>query len=307
MRYRVERIERAVFSELVREHHVECRVAPWDDEVQRLATLEIALDPGAELASHRDCFGNQVHRAALLGAHTTFELRMTAEVETRLTNPFDFDVIPPSRERHWVDESLRQAPRIWDLVLHRSALTPELGDLFPNTLADCEPAHARSPTDPPALRPGMPLLAQMQGACAWVQARLDYAPGQPPATRLTDMAGEDAGAAADLAHLLIVIARSWRLPARFVSGYLDPGYFEGDAQAGDGPRAQTLHHWMEALIPGAGWRGFDPAHGLIADATYIRQSVGRDLADVDCIRQTFKGEGEVSGRTSEIDIKRLDP
>jgi transglutaminase-like putative cysteine protease len=49
------------------------------------------------------------------------------------------------------------------------------------------------------------------------------------------------------------------------------------------------------LIPGAGWRGFDATHGLVADALYVPVAVGRDSLDAAPIRGTFKGaeSGEV--------------
>jgi transglutaminase-like putative cysteine protease len=300
MRYRIDRIERANFSGNVREHHFECRVAPWDDAGQHLEQLEVSVEPTAEVASHRDCCGNQVHRAALLGPHDACVVRMVAEVETRLANPFEFDTVSPERELAWIADSLHQAPRLWDFVLHRSALTPALDT------TDGEVSESLLP-DAPVWRPGVALLTQMQDACDWVQAGYTHDPGQAPADALTEPLERRTGCSADLAHLLIAVVRSWRMPARFVSGYLDAGYFEPDDDEPDdtAPRPQTLHCWMEVLIPGGGWRGVDPAQGLVADDTYVRLAVGRDLRDVTGFRQSFKGDGEFMGVDTEIDVRRL--
>lgn len=305
MKYRIERIEHIAFSGPVREHHFECRVAPWDDQCQRLRSLAITTEPAAKLASHRDCFGNQVHCAALLGAHDACALRMTADVETLLANPFEFDTVIPDREPEWIRDSLRQAPRLWDYVLHRSALTPEIEALFAHAEHDPE---ARTPTVAPHWRPGVSLLAQLQDACHWVQASFGYDPALPPLANLAELLQRREGSSADLAHLLTVVVRSWAVPVRFVSGYLDPGYFEPDGNAAkDGKaRPQTLHDWIEVLIPGGGWRGIDPARGLVADDTYVRLAVGRDLRDVAGFRHSFKGDGELSGIESELDVRRLD-
>jgi len=70
------------------------------------------------------------------------------------------------------------------------------------------------------------------------------------------------------------------VPARYVVGYLDPGYAAG---------AQATHAWTDVLVPGAGWRGFDPVHGLIANDTYVVVAVGRDYRDAAPQRGTFKG------------------
>ncbi|MGB5830920.1 MAG: transglutaminase family protein [Thiohalocapsa sp.] len=302
MRYRIERTDRARFSSPVREHHFECRILPWADEGQRLEQIEIGVDPAAEVASHRDGFGNQLHSAALLGAHDDCSVRMVAEVNTLLMNPFQFDAVAPAREPLWISDSLRQAPRLWDFVLHRSALTPEIETLPLRELV--------GENDGAALgwRPGLALLTQSQEACDWTKAEFEHDPAQSSVTALGDLVERRGGTSADLTHLLIAIVRSWGMPARFVSGYLDPGYFDPDDDdpADVEPRPQTLHCWMEVLIPGGGWRGFDPAHGLVADDTYIRLAVGRDFSDLTGFRQSFKGNGESEEVETEIDVRRLD-
>jgi transglutaminase-like putative cysteine protease len=64
------------------------------------------------------------------------------------------------------------------------------------------------------------------------------------------------GSCRDLTVLFMEVCRSVGLAARFVSGY----------EAGDPDMAQHLHAWAEVYLPGAGWRGFDPTHGLaVAD------------------------------------------
>ncbi|ESQ14403.1 MAG TPA: transglutaminase family protein [Chromatiaceae bacterium] len=306
MRYRIQRDERVDFSAPVREHHFECRIAPWDDASQSLTSLQIDLEPIAEWASHRDCFGNQVHRAALLRAHDLCQVHLVAEVETRLANPFDYDAVVPEREAVWIADSLRQAPRLWDYVLHRSALTPAI-----QSFAQTEAADEQAPSPlatPPTWRSGVPLLKQVQDACLWVQAECDIDPARPPAAALAELCQEQVGNSADLAHLLIAIVRGWAIPARFVSGYLDPGYFEPDDDDPEGTpaRAQALHHWVEVLLPGGGWRGIDPAQGLFADDTYVRLAVGRDLQDVTGFRHSFKGDGEFIGIETSLNVQRLD-
>jgi hypothetical protein len=44
-------------------------------------------------------------------------------------------------------------------------------------------------------------------------------------------------------------------------------------------------------IAGAGWRGFDPAEGLVVNDSYVRAAAGRDADDVPVERATFEGEG----------------
>jgi transglutaminase-like putative cysteine protease len=94
---------------------------------------------------------------------------------------------------------------------------------------------------------------------------------------------QGSGVCQDFAHLFITVARSWGIPARYVMGYLDPGISK------DGETLAT-HAWAEALVPGAGWIGFDVTHNLLANDHYVAVAVGRDSYDAAPQRGSFKGE-----------------
>jgi transglutaminase-like putative cysteine protease len=65
------------------------------------------------------------------------------------------------------------------------------------------------------------------------------------------------GTCRDFAVLFVETCRAIGLAARFVSGYQ-----EGDLDSDD----RHLHAWAEVYLPGGGWRGYDPTHGLaVAD------------------------------------------
>ena len=82
---------------------------------------------------------------------------------------------------------------------------------------------------------------------------------------------EKQGVCQDFTHLFCAIARSYRIPTRYISGYLHQGngYF-GDSQ---------MHAWAEAFIPGCGWVGFDPTNNLIAAENHIKVADGKDYSD----------------------------
>lgn len=296
MIYRIERACRIQYASPVREHHVQIRLTPWECETQSLNLVDLQVSPDAQAVARRDCFGNLSHHFAVLGAHQSLELRLIAEVQTRLSNPFDFVPVQPDRERDWLTHSLHEAPRLWDFVLHQGALTAAL----PEEIA----GHSV-----PEWTTGSPLLGQIQDAFSWVQGVAEYDPqAEDSVSALPALFDAGRGTAADLSHLLIALLRRWGVPARFVSGYQDAAYFDPDDEAPEGtpPRPQILHNWVESLIPGAGWRGFDPALGLLADDTYVRVAVGRDATDVRPLRQTSKGSGEPPEIEETLNVARLD-
>jgi transglutaminase-like putative cysteine protease len=287
MRYLIEHETRLEYAGEVREHHCELRLAPREDSHQRLLVLELETDPAAELREYLDCFGNRVHHFQVLAPHDHLATRMRAEVECTLENPFDFELVPPPREREWLDQALRAQPRLLDYVLHRSAAVPALPVLEP-----AEPF--------PDLESGRQLMECAQEAMHWVRGRLDYAPGATHVhSSLAEAWKERAGVCQDFAHLMIALVRSWGVPARYVMGYLDPSLTE-ETEAAE----QATHAWVEVLIPNAGWRGFDPTHDLVANDTYVAVAVGRDYLDAAPQRGTYKGESGGAGPQVRVHLSQ---
>lgn len=107
-------------------------------------------------------------------------------------------------------------------------------------------------------------------------------------------AGE--GVCQDFAHIFIAVARSWAIPARYVSGHL----FRPDL---DGPQVAG-HAWAEAFVPGLGWVAFDPANGICTDDGYVRVAAGLDYSDAAPIVGTRRGGGSES-MDVEIAISQL--
>jgi transglutaminase-like putative cysteine protease len=86
---------------------------------------------------------------------------------------------------------------------------------------------------------------------------------------------------------MIAIVRRLRIPCRYVSGYL-----YHDDQNRDRSADGATHAWVEALLPGFGWVGFDPTNDLMAGPRHIRTAVGRDYADVPPTLGTMKGRAD---------------
>jgi transglutaminase-like putative cysteine protease len=270
VRYVIEHRARVALAEPVRDYHAEVRLAPAAGATQRVVVV-LRVTPDTSVRTFVDYFGNQTHTFSIAGPCGEVAVEMRAEVETLLANPFGYAPIAPAREREWLHGELRAHPPLWDYVLHRSALTPDLADRSAGTLPW------------PAYDAGIGVLEQVQRASAWIAETFDLAEevatdGGPLAAVV---AARQAGAA-DLAHLLVSVVRAWGFAARYVVGHVDPEY--------DAPLvAQALHPWVEVLVPGAGWRGVDPSLQLVADDTFVPVAVGRDRLDTTLWRAAFVG------------------
>jgi transglutaminase-like putative cysteine protease len=284
VRFLIEHESRLQFPTAIREHHWELRLAPHARETLRLLRCEVSVEPSAELREHVDWIGNRVHRGSLMAPHDRLSARLVAEVETLLANPFDYPPLPAGEERAWLAARLREEPSLYDLLLHRSDAVPNLADL--------------PGLEPPPFEPERSLLDNLLRAMDWARERFRYEPGATEVhAPLAAFARRGAGVCQDFAHLLVALARDWGFPARYVSGYVDPGEPPHDAQ-------QTTHAWAEVLVPGAGWRGLDASHGLMGNELYVPVAVGRDSRDAAPVRGTFKGDAQQEAPEVQLRVWR---
>ncbi len=268
------------FPKPVREHQCELRLEPRSDEGQRVVAAEIKVAPEAHLGGYRDCFGNRVSTMSLVTPHDTLSVVLDAEVETRLANPFDYVPVTPAQEAEWIASELRRDPRLWDFSVHRSNSVPELAGLEKKPGFPAHDARAG-------------VVASMQAIMEWAADTFRYEAGATVVhSPLAEFFEKGAGVCQDFAHLLVAVARSAGIPARYAMGYLDPGYAERDDEDGavEGDPAGATHAWAEVLVPGAGWRGFDPIQRLMVNDTYVTVAVGRDSRDAAPLRGSFKGD-----------------
>ena len=106
----------------------------------------------------------------------------------------------------------------------------------------------------------------------------EHGPPLPPPVTFQNKSG----ACRDLTLLYMAICRSFGLAARYVSGYQ-----EGDPLMD----RRHLHAWAEIYIPGGGWRGYDPSHGLAVTDRHIALAASYDPAGVTPIKGNFRGTG----------------
>jgi transglutaminase-like putative cysteine protease len=130
--------------------------------------------------------------------------------------------------------------------------------------------------------------AQSSKLLALAEAIRDTVAYQTGATHVTSTAAHALqlrqGVCQDHAHLFLACCRAHGIPARYVSGYIDPG---NTAHA-------ASHAWVDAWIEEqeyTGWVSIDVTHARFTDTAHCRLAVGRDYESAAPVRGVRHGGG----------------
>lgn len=271
--YDIEHLSRYHYSRSPKQCVMMLCLKPQNDRGQRVLNFEIETDPAALLTSEQDCFGNTRHVFNLNGEHGVLEIIARSKV-----SPAPFSPLPHSlgagawnEIRSWNDSFA-----LWDFV-HPSALTRPS-----SLLGEFVDRHG--------IRPGKDPLKGLLRLSDTLHRCFRYVPGSTSVlSSIEQILTSGSGVCQDYAHTMIAIARSWGIPARYVSGYLRLSGLEGE----QAPENAT-HAWVECLLPELGWVGFDPTNRCLVDERHVRIAVGRDYRDVSPTRGVLQG-GESTG------------
>jgi transglutaminase-like putative cysteine protease len=251
---------------------MELRMQPRSEGHQMLRSFQIVTNPRAQLYAYTDYLGNAVYHFNVLRDHE--ELRIEAQAVVELA-------------------ALRTLPDAADALewgrYNAYNLSDDQFDLMePSTFAHTTPL-LRDFVDAHRLeRPaGADPLTALKVLSKTIHDAFEYTAGVTDASSPIDVALKaKRGVCQDFSHIMIAIARSWGIPARYISGYLAHG--RGRDRSGE----DATHAWVEAYLPSLGWVGFDPTNDIAAGERHIRAAVGRDYADVPPTRGTYKGGAE---------------
>ncbi len=101
------------------------------------------------------------------------------------------------------------------------------------------------------------------------------------------------GACRDTALVFMAACRSWGIPSRFVSGCQ-----EGDPEQPEG----ELHAWAEVYLPGFGWLGYDPTHGLTVADRHVAYAASALPAEAAPVTGTFRGTGAAAAMSHQVEM-----
>ena len=271
MFYSIRHLTRFRYTSPVSESLMEIRMHPRTEAEQRCLSFLIFVDPETRIHGYRDHLGNSIHHFDVPAKH--LELRIVAEALVEIEPP-------PELPKALTPESWAQldaevaAGDYWEMLMPSTFAHPNEA-----LLSLVEPLQVRRRGDP------LTFLRELNVA---IYEWFEYAPKSTRVDSPIDHAIEARkGVCQDFAHIMTALVRHVKIPCRYVSGYMYPRSERRDRS----PEGAT-HAWVEALLPGLGWVGFDPTNNVLAGDRHTRTAIGRDYADVPPTKGIFKGTTE---------------
>ncbi len=232
------------------------RLTPRDDAHQRVIEWKIAAPGGQTL--FRDAFQNVTHTHVVQRPHDTLAIEVNGVVDVQ---------------------------RLAEGELREEEGVPPIAYLCPTELTQGD--AALDALAPSVLGHGLTRPVDALMLAGAICRAVDYQSGQTDATSTAAQAfALKRGVCQDHAHVMIAASRSMGVPARYVSGYVDPG----------NSRAAASHAWVDVWLTHR-WVSIDVTNGIFASDGHCRLAVGRDYLDACPIRGIREG-----GRAEHLEV-----
>jgi transglutaminase-like putative cysteine protease len=275
MFYAIRHFTRYRYSQLVWQSMMEVRMHPRSEGNQRCFVFQLSVNPRARIFGYTDAYGNLVHHFDLPARHGQLTI-----ISDALVNIEEAPAYPETMGYEgWQElEQLIEKNDYWDMIMPSrfARSSPDLEDLAREIGAS--ERKDRSP------------LAFLHDICSGINRNFKYVKKITSVNSpIEDALKSRQGVCQDFAHIMIALVRNASIPCRYVSGYL----YQNQDSSTEHPSADgATHAWVEALVPGIGWVGFDPTMNRLAQGQHIRTAIGRDYADVPPTMGVMKGKAE---------------
>lgn len=245
----------------IQQLHLTPRIEPQ----QRALSWQIST-PG-QCHAYTDAYGNLSQMLTINGKHQALSLVVQGSVET----------IYPYQGRLNLVDTL--SPLLFTMPTRLTESDPTIVELAAASLPDRG--------TPAATRHLLQLAENIAGKVAYESGATEVT-----TTAITALA-LGRGVCQDHAHLYLACCHAWDIPARYVSGYIDPGT-TGHAAS---------HAWVDAWVVDsdfAGWVSIDVTHARLMTDAYCRLAIGRDYDSAAPVRGVRRGGGK---ETMSVDVQ----
>jgi transglutaminase-like putative cysteine protease len=273
MLYAIRHFTRYRYNHFVWQSMMEVRMHPRSEGNQRCFVFQLSVNPRARIFGYTDSYGNLVHHFDLPSRHDQLTI-----ISDALVNIDAQPSVPEFMDYEgWTHlEQLVEKKDCWDMLIpsHFARPSPELEEL----------AKEIGATE----RDGRSPLAFLQDLAAGVHRSFSHVKRSTAVSLPIERALRSRqGVCQDFAHVMVALVRNAKIPCRYVSGYLYHSS-ENAHPSADG----ATHAWVEALLAGVGWVGFDPTLNRPVGEGHIRTAIGRDYANVPPTMGTMKGKAD---------------
>ena len=245
----------------IQQLHLTPRIEPQ----QRALSWQIST-PG-QCHAYTDAYGNLSQMLTINGKHQALSLVVQGSVET----------IYPYQGRLNLVDTL--SPLLFTMPTRLTESDPTIVELAAASLPDRG--------TPAATRHLLQLAENIAGKVAYESGATEVTTTAIAALAL------GRGVCQDHAHLYLACCHAWDIPARYVSGYIDPGT-TGHAAS---------HAWVDAWVVDsdfAGWVSIDVTHARLMTDAYCRLAIGRDYDSAAPVRGVRRGGGK---ETMSVDVQ----
>mgnify|MGYP002622874244 CR=1 FL=1 len=282
MHFRIAHTIRYRYSEPVFLEPHAVRMQPRSVADQVLQEFNMQVHPQPTGMSHcMDAEGNHLAHLWFDGLHEELTVAIRAHVQTLRANPFDYLLKPDSCKLPLVYE--KSVDGLLGPAIVRDVSDAKDGDRVGKFAAElCKNTRGQL----------IPFLDRLNQSIYEDWEAIHRHEGDSwPATKTF---AQRTGACRDLAVLFMDACRSQGIAARFVSGYQ-----EGDAEQDQ----RELHAWAEVYVPGAGWRGYDPTHGLAVADRHVAVAASVDPAHAAPTVGSFRKTAATATLDAHVEIE----
>jgi len=262
---------------------------PLTHQYQDCFRTHVNVHPKPVVSSfRRDYFGNQVFFFSVEDVHKNLEVTVESSVRTHPQMVLDL-----GRSTPW--------EKIFPLV-SESNLEQDINSLeFVQPSSYVRLKDQFSEFIKPIFVTGKPVFVATLELAEFVFKNFKYdTKATNINTPIEQVLNERKGVCQDFSHLCLAALRSIRIPARYISGYLETIPPPGKAKL---QGSDATHAWISVYCPDMGWMDFDPTNGKRITEEYIITAIGRDYSDVSPLKGILFGGGKHK-LTVEVDVIR---
>lgn len=249
----------------------------------------IQVNPRPSYSSfRRDYFGNNLFFFAIEDAHRKLEVIVESSVQTKTPNYATF-----SRSCSWEEaiQRIQNCETLSDLLA--------LEYVLPSPFTPIHPEFSEYAKE--SFPPGISILEGVMDFTNRIYKDFQFDPKATTiVTPLKEVFQNRRGVCQDFTHFAIAALRGLKIPARYVSGYIETHPPPGK------PKLQgtdATHAWLSVYCPDQGWVDFDPTNGKTMTDEYIVTAIGRDYSDVSPLKGILFGGGKHDLKV-EVDVIR---